>query len=110
MRVAAAAVQVLVLILSAPSALAAPNPKPGALCSKVGVTKIYQGSKFTCVKSGKKTIWSQAKTVAPRPSPTASAPTTASAPPSQPSLSISERWAKLDDSALKVFNEWARKE
>ena len=111
-------VHIIALSLAAPSALAAPDPKPGAICSKVGVTKSYQGSKFTCIKSGKKTIWSKAKMVVPRPSPTASptasatasAPATSSAPPSQPSLSISERWAKLDDSALKVFNEWTSKQ
>lgn len=110
MRIAVVAVSVTALMFIAPSAPAAPKPKAGATCSQVGVTKSYQESKFTCIKSGKKTIWSKAKNVAPRPSPTASAPATSNTPKSQPSLSISARWAKLDDSALKVFNVWTSKE
>ena len=48
--------------------------------------------------------------IVPRPTSTIPAPATSPTPTSQASLSISERWAKLDDSALKVFNEWTSKQ
>jgi hypothetical protein len=32
---------------------------PGAKCSKVGATSIYNGKKYTCVKSGKKLVWNK---------------------------------------------------
>lgn len=37
----------------------AATPKPGTTCSKVGITTIAEGKKFTCVKSGKKFIWNK---------------------------------------------------
>ena len=69
---------VLALILSASTAIAAPNPKAGASCPKQGLSKTYKGNKFTCIKSGKKLVWSKgvstksasgAKTSDPSPSP-----------------------------------------
>ena len=50
---------VLALILSVSTALAAPNPKAGASCSKTGLIKIFKGKKFTCIKSGKKLVWNK---------------------------------------------------
>jgi hypothetical protein len=51
--------------------------KARAACSKAGVSKNYNGKKYTCVKSGKKLVWNkgviikvQAKTLSPAPSPT----------------------------------------
>jgi hypothetical protein len=40
--------------LSAPAFGAA---KPGATCSKAGVTSIISGKKYTCTKSGRKLVW-----------------------------------------------------
>ena len=52
----------------------ASTPKPGSSCSKVGLTSISSGKKFTCIKSGKRLVWS--KGLAPAPTPaTAPAPT-----------------------------------
>lgn len=31
--------------------------KPGTLCKKIGLTSIYSGKKYTCVKSGNKLVW-----------------------------------------------------
>lgn len=40
-------------------AIAANPPKAGASCPKLGATVNYQGKKFTCIKSGRKTIWNK---------------------------------------------------
>jgi hypothetical protein len=37
--------------------MAAPKVAAGATCSKVGTTQVVSGKKFTCIKSGKKTVW-----------------------------------------------------
>lgn len=34
-------------------------PKAGTTCPKLGVSKNYQGKKFTCVKNGKKLVWNK---------------------------------------------------
>ena len=49
-------VALLLLVFFSPSTTAAP-PKPGATCSKAGITMTYQGLKYTCIKSGKKLVW-----------------------------------------------------
>ena len=50
---------VLALIFSASAAIAAPNPKAGASCSKMGSIKTFKGKKFTCIKNGKKLVWNK---------------------------------------------------
>jgi hypothetical protein len=65
----------IALLLFAPllPAYAATPPKAGAICSKAGITKNYNGKKFTCVKSGKKLVWNKGvviKVVAQAPAPT----------------------------------------
>ena len=67
----------LALILSASSAIAAPNPKAGATCSKAGSTKTFKGTKFTCIKSGKKLVWNKGVPVRSAAAPTATTPTVA---------------------------------
>ena len=51
--------------------------KAGAKCTKVGLTSIYAGKKFTCVKSGTKLVWNKGVTVkaAPKPVGKSSQPT-----------------------------------
>jgi len=59
--------------------------KPGSTCTKLNQTQILNSLRFTCVKSGKKLIWSKgAKVAAPKPAttPTPVATTTPSAKPS----------------------------
>lgn len=48
---------VITLLLFAPEAMAAPKVAAGATCIKVGTTQVLGGKKFTCIKSGKKTVW-----------------------------------------------------
>jgi len=36
---------------------AATAVQPGSVCSKQGMTKIYQGKKYSCKKSGNKLVW-----------------------------------------------------
>lgn len=123
------------LALSSLPAVAAPSPKSGATCVKAGKTQTYKGLKYTCIKSGKKLVWnkgvptaSRQPTSNPSPSPTISStlspePTPISTPSTSPTptptptptqsqrpLSISERWSEIDQSALKIFTEWAVKE
>jgi len=49
-------------LLSMPTGHAA-TPVTGKPCSALGQTQIYKGSKFTCIKSGKKLVWSVAVAV-----------------------------------------------
>lgn len=56
-------------------AFSATPPKAGSVCSKQGLTKTYQGKKFTCVKSSKKLVWNKGvaiKKASPTPTPTPS--------------------------------------
>lgn len=121
------------LALSSLSAVAAPIPKSGATCAKAGQTQTHKGLKYICLKSGKKLVWSKGvstasrqSTLAPSPSPTISAtlapaPTPISTPSASPTstptptptprpLTISEKWSEIDQTALKIFNDWAVKD
>ena len=65
----------LALCLSTIPATAATHPKPGATCSKQGITKDYKGKTFKCIKSKNKLVWSKGKSVKqavtlPTPTPT----------------------------------------
>ena len=61
----------LTLGLLHPIATAA--PKPGTACKKVGQTSTSAGIKYTCIKSGKKLVWTkgvEVKKATPSPTPT----------------------------------------
>ena len=99
----------LLLCLSLIPAHSATPPKAGSICSKQGLTKSYQGKRFTCIKSGKKLVWNKgvaSKSAAPAvtptptasplptvtPTPTASPlPTVTPTPTASPTLSPSSR-------------------
>lgn len=51
-------VAVALVLTSLPTHSATP-PKAGATCFKSGSSTIYLGKKFTCIKSGKKLVWSK---------------------------------------------------
>jgi len=79
----------LLLIVSFIPAYSATPPKAGSICSKQGISKNYQGKKFTCIKSGKKLVWDKGvstKTSIPSPSPTPT-PTTSPTPTPTPAPS-----------------------
>jgi hypothetical protein len=62
----------LLLTISFIPAHPATPPKPGSICSKQGITKVYKGKTFKCVKSKNKLVWSKGKLVnqaAPLPTP-----------------------------------------
>ena len=72
MRIRAIAAS-LVLLVGMSSSIAAPSPKAGAACTKLGMTQNFQGKKFTCVKSGSKRVWDKGtpiKSALPSPTPT----------------------------------------
>lgn len=79
-----------VLMTSASASIAASPPKAGATCSKSGIVKIYQGNKFTCLKNGKKLVWSKGVAVKEtNPTPTsAPIPTQTPTPTSNPSSTV----------------------
>lgn len=69
----------LLLTLSLIPAYSATPPKAGSVCSKQGLTKTFQGKRYTCIKSGKNLIWNKGvlvKDAAPVTTPTPIASTT----------------------------------
>lgn len=73
---------VLLFSLTAPMSAAA--PKAGATCSKPSITKIVNGKKFTCIKSGKKIVWNKGVAVK-KPTPAVTpTPTSTTASTSEP--------------------------
>ena len=83
----------LLLTISLIPAYSATPPKAGSVCSKQGVTKTFQGKKFTCIKSGKKLVWNKVvilkkatQTHTPTPTTTGTpTPTPTPSPSSTPS-------------------------
>ena len=88
MKRAFAAVTASVLISSLFVASADAAVKAGATCPKVGKTSVSGGKTFTCIKSGKKTVWSKgvalAKPAAVTPTPAASPEPVAAIVPAAP--------------------------
>ena len=78
---------VAALFVAQSPAMAAPKVAAGATCSKVGTTQIVSGKKFTCIKSGKKTVWD--KGVAAKKSQTITADAVADVEISEESISLS---------------------
>jgi len=124
-------VLLIALLLLAPltPSISATPPKVGAICRKAGVTKIYNGKKFTCVKSGKKLVWNKGVAiketlpiVSPTPNPTPSqtptstptstpVPTIAAAPTPSTSFapwSVDINSKTLSDQAQRNFIKWAQ--
>ena len=60
---------VLALLLPTITPTMAATPKAGAKCSKLGTTTIAAGKKFTCIKTGSKTVWNKGVTIK-KPAPT----------------------------------------
>ena len=70
----------------ATSADAAKSPSPGSPCSPAGTSRTVKGVKFTCVKNGKKSVWSSTKAT-----PADSAPTTTTTTIPADSLSYKDK-------------------
>ena len=54
---------VFTLFLSTPLTPANAAAKAGAKCAKAGNTEVVKGKSYTCIKSGKKLVWSKGVTV-----------------------------------------------
>ena len=117
-KVVLLAVSALVLATITPFANAA--VMPGTKCSKQGQTSTTAGMKYTCIKSGKKLVWSKGVAVK-KPAPIAS--TTPNATPSpvatptasaMPTPTKFEPWSTnidskmLSDEAQKSFLAWVQ--
>lgn len=62
----------IVLLLSLSSPVHAAAPKAGTKCTKLGMTAIAAGKKYTCIKSGKNLVWDKGVAVK-KPAPVPSA-------------------------------------
>jgi hypothetical protein len=83
-RIVAASIAIL-LISSIPAISAV---KAGSTCKKIGQTTISKGKTYTCIKSGKKKVWSKGVTIkTAAPAPVAN-PTPTPTPSPTPSSSI----------------------
>lgn len=61
-----------VLLASTSSPISSAAVKAGGTCTKLNTTTISNGYKYTCIKSGKKLVWSKGvKATTPAPKPTA---------------------------------------
>jgi len=88
-RVAAAIViGCLVLTLNLSTATAA--VKPGTTCKKLGQISTSTGIKYTCIKRGKKFVWSKGVKVAVKANPTLSPTAPASSSPSAGATPVSK--------------------
>lgn len=72
--------------------------RPGTKCSNIGAETIYQKQKLRCLISGKSLKWVNPKKQIAKTSQKVQSP--------PPELSVAERWQKLDNSAVSVFNKW----
>lgn len=85
-----------VLLASIPVLPAQAAVKAGAACSKAGVKSVASGKTFTCVKSGKKLVWSKGVAVT-KPSTAANPGATSSATPTPtptPEIVYATLWEK----------------
>jgi M6 family metalloprotease-like protein len=76
-----ALISILVVALLSSTLANAATPVAGKPCNSQGQTQIYKANKFTCIKSGKKLIWSAPVAITPaaaKPSPSPSASPSAS--------------------------------
>ncbi len=87
----------------------AATPKAGAACAKAGITQVVKAgtktTKFTCVKSGKKTVWNKGVVTIAKPAPTPSAEPTQPASPTPtptPEPSFSESGTFESTSVCKL--------
>ena len=101
-----------VLFLSSINANAA--VKPVSNCSKVNATKIVSGYKYTCIKSGKKLVWSKGVKVAVKvtatPTPTVKPnPTTTPTPTPTPTKVLTQNELAVNaylEKAKKSYEDW----
>jgi hypothetical protein len=113
MKSVVAKVLAVTLLLSVPVATSwsATAPKPGAACKPAGTVKIVKSQKFTCIKSGKKLVWSKPQKVT-KPATAAPTPAVPQTFAQRLGLKPITPWAstvngtQLSDAAQLKFIEW----
>ena len=80
---------------------------PGAKCSKAGTTSVYNGKKYTCIKSGMKLVWNKGVAIAkPAPVTSPSPIPTPSPTPTQTANAQNLRFTDLCEFDPFVPSEW----
>ena len=81
-------------------------PVAGATCSKLKATQVFQGKRFTCIKSGKKLVWNKGVTirVTSTPTPTASATPTPTPTPSPTPVGYTMDQVKANNTSAKCWS------
>jgi hypothetical protein len=110
---------VLVLMLLSLLPTSAANvPKAGASCSKQGAVQTFKSLKYTCIKSGRKLVWSKGVKVVSRSKPSAAAAKPATPTPIETPAPVATQapfipWStdatakQVSDAAQKNFRAWA---
>lgn len=106
-----AVVTVIAILAPVYVAMAAAPPKTGATCKKAGISQIYKGKKYICIKSAGKLVWNKGAVVvksqpinSPTPTPTQTPTPTPTPTPITPSPTPSPTISiDLDEVAL----EWS---
>jgi hypothetical protein len=118
---------VAVLALGVSPSISSAAVKAGATCKKEGQVSKKAGKEYTCIKKGKKLVWSKGVTIktaapavtpaptpipTPSPTPTPSAtasptqtPTPTPSPTPTKTLSVAERWNATGSSALTILEK-----
>lgn len=100
----------LFLIISSLPAYSATPPKAGSACSKQGISRTHQGKKFTCLKLGKKFVWSKGiVSTGPKPALTPiPAPTPTPIPTAKPMAPFadSSKSLSIESCKLKYKSRW----
>ena len=104
------------LALSLNLSVATAAVKPGTTCKTLGQTSTSAGMKYTCIKSGKKLVWSKGvKVVKATPAPaTTQTPAPVPSITQAPAAANFEPWSinidakSLSDQAQQSFLNWAK--
>ncbi len=109
-KVLATAFAGTLLLASMTVSAQAATPKAGAACAKAGITQVVKAgtktTKFTCVKSGKKTVWNKGVVTIAKPAPTPTptqtqepspTPTPSATPTPTPTATAPEKPISLDN-------------
>ncbi len=103
-------------LLASVNPIASAAVKAGSACTKVGAKSVSGGKSYTCVKSGKKSVWDKGVVVA-KPKPIATATPSASASPTPqatiaPAVSYPQSPTGFDDLWEKragiVYGVWSK--
>jgi hypothetical protein len=81
--------------------------KPGIACSKAGSTAVVGTTKYTCIKSGKKLVWSKGVKIIVKATPT---PTPSVTPTATPTISATPTASPSPSATYKSVRQVAQEE